>query len=524
MISPVLWLLFLLISSRFIQGINPTDEARKKSFEQQFNLSKVRNKGAVGDAVNYLLEQDKIRVEHHNRSVGSSHVNYRTERFAQDRPICQVSFDSVADDTYFAFLGDVEPPYDYNTCSVLYPRYHVAPVCEERERAAGIVQMYQWEWTLLAAKRGHCQMPETSPIQAAQSFLRNKLKAGKPHRPIEPDSHFPHDKPGRVVNILWLGLSFMGEPFFSLLCKYHDSSMLVDGTIDYTKGGGPLKEIPLKPRLDTGAKCSNPCADCFKPELHPPPSSHLISSVKFAKSPQSKTSSSSTSYFAPPEENLICNPRFIVFQSPPTRASGENGKHHPKQDHPQQESSDEEEPITVRICYQYTFNLAKNQQRLYSKLPCEFTWKDVDVIFTIHSLEEFNAFYYKGTGGDVNSLRHVHVVHISGIYEGLMMKGMTSTYAHHGLPPLDVTNMRGKPNDCEKSDVHLRLPGIPDFAAEVSRSAHTSVPVAYSPSSCTPLALQAWLSLMSTGLNIDCKATERCFQHKKKVGVVEVWA
>jgi hypothetical protein len=461
--------LSLLVSRLFVEGNNhQSDEDLKALFENQFNLSKVRNKGAVGDAVNYLIEQDKIRAEHLNRSVGRSHINYQTERFAKDQPLCQVSFDSIADDTYFSFLGDVKPPYDYNTCPVLYPRYHVAPVCEQREREAGIVQMYQWKWTILASKRGHCRMPETSPIQAAQSFLANKLKAGKPHRPIEPDSRFPQDKPGRVVNILWLGLSFMGEPFFSLLCKYHDSSMLVDGFIDYTKEGEGLKEIPLKPRLKSGEKCSNPCPDCFKPELHLPPSSPAISAVRY---PQSFDHKKSTKYFEPPEDHILCNPRLMVFQSPPSH-SHSSTPHTSTQKHtskPQQAEKeiDEEEPITIRICYQYTFNLAKNQHTLYSKLPCEFTWKDVDVIFTIHSLEEFNTFYYEGTGGDVKRLSHVHVVHISGIYEGLMMNGMTATYAHHRLPTLNVANMRGKPNDCDHSDVHLRLPGIPDFAAEV---------------------------------------------------------
>jgi hypothetical protein len=410
-----------------------------QEYYDKYNMSNVqRGKGAIGDAVNYLIEQDRIRSEKLNDGAGKDHVNYKNHPNSNgdDLPICQVSFDSVADDTYFTFLGNVPPEYDYNTCPVLHPRYHVAPICEQKEREEGIVQLYQWDWTLLAAKKGHCKMPDPSPVHAAKSFLENKIKSGKTHRPITPTSRYPQDKPGRAVNILFLGLSFMGEPFHALLCKHHKDATLVDGFVDYTEGEVE-RQLPLTSILKSEPRCSNACEDCFKSELHPPASSPSISSVRFPKE------KSSTYYEKTP--NTHCSPRLAVFESP-------KGHH---------------DPVTVRMCYQYTFNLAKNQQRLYSKLPCGMTWDDIDVIFTIHSFEEFSAYYYRGTGGNIQALPHVHVVHISGIYEGLMMKGISATYASHKLPSLELVNMRGRPNDCSGSDVHLRMPGIPDFAVKV---------------------------------------------------------
>jgi hypothetical protein len=418
-----------------------TKDAKYQEYYDRYNMSNVqRGKGAIGDAVNYLIEQDRIRSESLNNGAGVGHVNYQNKINSNtgDQPICQVSFDSIADDTYFSFLGDVRPEYDYNTCPIMHPRYHVAPLCEQREREDGIVQLYQWDWTLLAAKKGHCKMPDPSPIHAAKSFLENKIKSGKPHRPITPTSRFPEDQPGKAVNILFLGLSFMGEPFDSLLCMHHNDVTLVDGFADFSvEDKAEPSPLSLTSVMKFEPRCSNSCDDCFKSELHPPATSPSISSVKFPKEKPR------TYYEQVPKTH--CRARMAVFESP-------KGHH---------------DRITVRLCYQYTFNLGKNQQRLYSKLPCGMTWDDIDVIFTIHSLEEFSAYYYRGTGGNIQTLPHVSVVHISGIYEGLLMKGINATYASHKLPTLALENMRGRPNDCAHSDVHLRMPGIPDFAVKV---------------------------------------------------------
>ncbi len=80
-----------------------------------------------------------------------------------------------------------------------------------------------------------------------------------------------------------------------------------------------------------------------------------------------------------------------------------------------------------------------------------------------------------------------------------MMNGINRTYTQSGYRPLELVNMRGRPNDCSASDVHLRMPGIPDYASD------------------------AWLSLLSTGLSGECHPGERCHQFKKKVGAIHVW-
>ena len=63
------------------------------------------------------------------------------------------------------------------------------------------------------------------------------------------------------------------------------------------------------------------------------------------------------------------------------------------------------------------------------------------------------------------------------MYEGVMFKQLQAAYTAHNFPPLNGPDYKAKFEKCgpDVSDVHYRLPGIPDAA------------------------MQAWLSFIASG-------------------------
>jgi hypothetical protein len=78
-----------------------------------------------------------------------------------------------------------------------------------------------------------------------------------------------------------------------------------------------------------------------------------------------------------------------------------------------------DQPITVRVCYRYTFNMQKNVNKMQgnhgvryssthlfshlsihlsihhiSGLPCSMTWHDIDIILTFDDQENFEKYYF----------------------------------------------------------------------------------------------------------------------------------
>ena len=69
------------------------------------------------------------------------------------------------------------------------------------------------------------------------------------------------------------------------------------------------------------------------------------------------------------------------------------------------------------------------------------------------------------------------------IYEGMIEEQLNIAYKKHGFGILERSDYRAKFEKCGKdvSDVHYRLPGVPDFAVKV------------------------WFSLIASGLSKDYK-------------------
>lgn len=378
------------------------------------NFAKTRNQDAVPAAIDYIIKQEDQANLPMTYDVAKLHGNYHTNSANNKRPLCNVTYDAIMDDSTYVYLGsDAKAPYNFETCFAVIPQYHVAPVCEQREQDAGHTQLYQWKWTLNAAREGYCELPDYTPLTAAAQYLASKEARGEPHRVPSNSSRYPDDQPGKTVNILWLGLSFMGQPYLSLACRFKDllseeSTAQIDGI-----------SRPLFSSIDESGHCAHTCDTCCNEALHPVGEGKMV-----CKSP-----------------TRFCQLEMLVFKSPP-------------------ESKD---PITVCICYQYTFNIRKNGARLYNKLPCQMQWSDVDVVFGLHHAFEF-LLYFSSTKAPINHMPHVKVVLINfGVFESAI------SYSHvsHNMTALTIENFRGKPSNCDKPDIHNRMPGLPDFQMQV---------------------------------------------------------
>jgi hypothetical protein len=78
------------------------------------------------------------------------------------------------------------------------------------------------------------------------------------------------------------------------------------------------------------------------------------------------------------------------------------------------------------------------------------------------------------------------------MYEGVMFTQLQAAYKERGFAPLDAHDYKAKFERCGKeySDVHYRLPGIPDAAA------------------------QAWLAFIATGLGHPLDANRKTVYEK----------
>ena len=380
------------------------------------HFAKTRNQDAVPAAIRYIMEQEERGYTNVISPATRQHPNYHTYKAGGNIPPCNVTYDALVEDTTFEYLGnDFPAPYSYDTCFSMPPTYQVAPVCSQREKDSGYTEAYKWKWVLNAAKEGKCTLPEYTPLSAGIEYLQRKEANGEAHRVPTKTSTYPLDEPGEAVNILWLGLSFMGQPFLSLGCRYRD---MLSKTSRGHVGSDPEK--PLFDVLDSTGHCTHTCPDCCNPSLHPP----------------GETCKVPTQW---------CQPSLFVFETPPGI-----------QPHK-----------IVRICYQYTFNLPRNMARLYSRLPCDFKWSDVDVVFGLHSAEEFKL-YFSGTHAPMSTLTHVKTVLVDfSSFEGKL----NHSYVANGFPAFDkgvgTGLVRGKPKDCVKNDIHLRMPGLPDYYMQV---------------------------------------------------------
>lgn len=97
----------------------------------------------------------------------------------------------------------------------------------------------------------------------------------------------------------------------------------------------------------------------------------------------------------------------------------------------------------------------------------------------------------------MKNLKHVKVVGVNKIFEGLMTTQLAKAYKKNGFSPLIRDDFLAKYKQCGTTgaDVHYRLPGMTDFA------------------------VQAWFSLIATGLG-----TVEDEMRKNSIEALDFWS
>jgi hypothetical protein len=376
----------------------------------EFLLSQQESGALVSS--DFLVEQAKKHKNYHFEKSGGSGVN-------DELPLCEVTYDAVLDDSDFEYLGKgATASYDYNSCPFIYPSYYVPPVCEKEEEDAKISPMYKWKWVLKAAKLGKCRMPPVTPIEAAAEYLKQKRSkfqgTEKAERPVLPSARFKDAKPGKTVNILWLGLSFMGQQFLSSVCQNYGD---VGNGPNLVRGEAHIKDIGdihTRQHQFNNTITVDPTGRCT-----PNNRQDLIANLE-------KTHVQTGKAYKYP--SIQCTPHYFEYSK---ELKGEH--------------------ITVRYCYSYVFNLAKNYNK-YKALPCEFDWSEVDVVFGILSYDEFSKYYIRATGGLKYNLDHVTYVSAQDLINHVP-RVMNAAYTAHNFSMLKLPNLRARPKSCLDREV-----------------------------------------------------------------------
>ena len=326
-------------------------------------------------------------------------------------PTCRVTHERMAAEGTFRRRASKEAPYN-TTCFFFRPRYHDAPACGGPTEAW---PDWGWDYTLESAVRGRCKMPDATPTRAARAFFEARPTGVKTE--------------DRTLTVVMLGLSFMGQPYASLACLHQD--LVVNGTSYHAKltEDAPYGRMSLAAIRKDGGAClgvdRDKIRDAFPEATHPP------------------------SFPLPRQNAYRCS-----------------------YDHSMIEFHEPGEP-RVRVCYRYTFNMAKNL-RPGSSLPCDLAWADIDIVLHAFPGEHFRELFLKRTGAPP----HLSTILISvvNIWEGHLHAQLQDAYRREGLAAPERTDMQARPNACDRRDVHFRMPGFPD------------------------LEVQAWFSLIATGL------------------------
>ena len=301
------------------QHLDARQLSRSYDLEKKYNLTNARKgKQAVREAISFLMGQEKVASDQLSTQLTTiTEVQNRKKCVSKDNcPLCIVSMSAIASEGHFEYRGDdAKPPYP-DKCWAQSVRYHVAPRCEEEEAARGIVPVYKWRWTLKSAEEGYCRMPDPSPPAAAAVYLE-RTKGTTLRTNINDNSSSGVKK---TLNVLFLGLSFMGQPWQSLGCLYSD--MVVDGAMSSDTEELNLSVLDIKKNDGICSGYHKKKIDYYHPsELH----QNYSTPVQHA-------------------ESCSADHAYAIYQSPDPSS--------PK----------------VKVCFVYTFNVLKNV-RPGHKLP-----------------------------------------------------------------------------------------------------------------------------------------------------------
>ena len=433
-------------------------DAEFERIERRYNLTNARKgKDAVKDAVSFLLKQQSKIFEHDppvqrsftvvNSSTSEQPYNrsgwyYERKCVAGgDCPVCNVTMQALLQDGELRYLGDDALPTYNHTCWAARVRYHTSPVCERHEASRGVKPISRFAWGLGAAHAGYCRLPSTIPQHVAREYLaRNAASPSSFSGTTGPTkSPTPLGAEKRRLTVLMLGLSFMGQPFQALNCLYSQS--LTDGRafhIFWQKGDFNTT-IPLEGIRANGGQCTGykhaEIAKYFPRPLHPGAEWDIL-----------------------PKQNYeLCHmDSFLSIFG----------------------ARNETAEVEMVVCYQYTFGVERTVP-VGSSLPCRLNWPDIDVIISISSPEEIFRHYIERTGGKGRFKQNLRIVFVDNIYQGLLHNQLSAAVRDNGFGyKVDPDDYGAKFANCSagSSDIHYRLPGLPD------------------------MAINMWLSLLSSGL------------------------
>ena len=312
--------------------------------------------------------------------------------------------------------------------------YHTAPLCIN----ASTVPVWQWQWSLGAALRGECHMPEIHSASAVARAFAARWR--------HPSIH--HDG-GRPVTLLLLGLSFMAQPFEALVCARQ--AQVVGGCVRFNTTSGacvtPLSEVTAGGASCTGARSAD-LSRVWPPELH-------------GGAP-------------PPRQNIDgCSSHHSLVEL----------------------STDGSREGTLRLCYTYTFALAKNIPTEGAQLPCLLRAGEIDAVIALHAADELESVWFsrvfdpaaKREGLTVRppylATRDQLATRVGAVgaaaYEAYLPSQLRAAYARHGWEAPSRSAMSARPNRCAQgtpgvpahlrgaADIHYSLPGLPDHASTV---------------------------------------------------------
>ena len=428
-----LWILnFLLIG---ISQKEPSYTENQKAIIDKFGLANVTRKDAVPDLINYIEEQKKLALEYtKKKSIHSQHKHESevslTQVTSKDHlPICKITYRSSIHKGSFQYNKSITKPRYDEDCYLRRVRYHSAPVCQEEDRLKGLVPLYTFEWKMEQAKdkstsKNLCQMPNTNILHAAAAYLKHQANAPEGLRStIDSQTAKYKEEKGKAVNIVFLGLSTMGQTFASLSCLNQKD---IDIENSNAAAGPPKWEtVSMKDIVgNNNGHCTGysqeHIKDWFPTHLHP-------------------------NYTLPVQNVPSCatDAGFLTFQDKTSTTL-------PK----------------VRACYTYTFNLPKNFKQ-GGKLPCGLEWEDVDIVFALHSRVEFFDYLFRRSNANENLLKHLKIVSIGEIYEALVVTSIQAEQKEKNMKVYGSDDMQAKPQHCKNVDSHYSMPGIPDYAIDV---------------------------------------------------------
>ena len=246
-------------------------------------------------------------------------------------------------------------------------------------------------------------MPDPSPPAVAKEFLQRNPKLRKPGL-----KDLYQNDDGKVLNVMALGLSFMGQTIMSLACL---NQHLVDGgyvsvreTATSDSKRGNIKNITRNGGGCTGYQAPN-IANMMPVAMNPsraPPKQHV--------------------YECSADDSMV---EYVNALDPSL----------PR----------------VRLCYVYTFNVGKNWKA--GKKPCGWSWMDTDIVLGFMTYHDYKNVIFPRSHVNVQELGHLKVINVMNYYAGLIDDNMRKAANRTGKSLVDI---RAKPTSCTKPDIHYR--------------------------------------------------------------------